>query len=545
MKTHSKIARCLTVFHNPVRLLSWRYYLLLLLCFALPGWSAIRFARLFSDNMVMQREQPVPVWGWTDAGRAVTVSFAGQRKTATAGADGKWMVMLEPLTVSRTPLEMTASDGAETVTVTNILVGEVWLCGGQSNMGLTLRNVFNAPQEIAAADYPQFRFIAGFVRTSLLPAPDLQGGSWKICTPETAADFAGTAYFFGRSMFKALDVPIGLIEFDVGATGIEGWAPLEGYQTAREPEMQAIYREVSSWNPQSEIGRQAFEAAFAKIKDWLPLARQALAAGKAVPPEPLLPAPKPHQANPCQIFNGTVSPLIPCAMRGAVWYQGESNPGEGKIYYQKMKAMINGWRQLWGRGDFPFFYVQLPNEEKPTTEPMLDENYRYVPVREAQRRVLELPNTGMVVGIDIGEDLNGHPRNKKDVGERLALWARAKVYGQQVPCCGPLYRAFRIEGDRVIVSFDAVGTGLMVGDKNGMEPVYEVKGGKLGHFAIAGADGKWYWGDATIVGDTVVVRSDKVPQPVKVRYAYSMNPKGNKLYNREGLPASPFRTDDW
>jgi len=504
-----------------------------------------RLARIFTDNMVLQREQAVPIWGWDDPGKAITVAFAGQTKTATAGADGKWMVKLDPMPANGQPAELTVT-GADTLTVRNVLVGEVWLCGGQSNMGLALHEVFDAPQEIATANYPQYHFYSGGVNGSLLPAADLQSGSWKVCTPATAESFAATAYFFGRKLHLTLNVPIGLVEFDVGATGIEGWAPLEGYQTAPEPVLQKLYREVSSWNPNSEIGRQAFQETFTNIKAWLPLAKQALADHKPVPPEPLLPAPKAHQSNPCQIFNGTVAPIIPYAMRGAVWYQGESNPGEGEIYYQKMKAMINGWRLLWGKGNFPFYYVQLTNEEKPNLDAGNDGTYRYVPVREAQRRVLQLPNTGMVVAIDLGEDMAGHPRNKKDVGERLALWARANTYGEKIPYSGPLYRSYRIEGDRVILSFDYAGSGLMVGDKKtGMEPAYEVKDGVLGHFAIAGKDGKWYWGDARIVGETVVVRSDKVPAPVKVRYAYSMNPKGNKLYNRDGLPASPFRTDDW
>jgi len=518
--------------------------LVLLLCLSEAAWGKLRLPRIFSDNMVLQRERPVPVWGWAESGEALTVAFAGQQKTATAGADGKWTVMLDPLPASREPRELTVT-GAATLTVRNILVGEVWLCGGQSNMGLSLRDCFEAPREIAAADYPQFRFFSGGVSASLLPAADLQGGSWKVCSPETAANFAGTAYFFGRRLHLALNVPIGLIEFDVGATGIEGWVPLEGFQAAAEPALQEIYREVSSWNPESEIGRQAHLEAFAKIKAWLPLARQALDNHQPVPPEPLLPAPNPHQANPCQIFNGTVYPLIPYAMRGAVWYQGESNPGEGEIYFLKMKAMINGWRALWDAGDFPLYYVQLANEGKPNEDPAADGAFRYVPVREAQRRVLQLPTTGMVVAIDLGEDTSGHPRNKQDVGERLALWARAKTYGEKVPFSGPLYRGCRVEGDRMILSFDYSGSGLMVGDKTGLEPAREVKDGILGHFAIAGADGKWYWADARIVGDTVVARSDRVPDPVTVRYAYSMNPKGSKLYNREGLPASPFRTDDW
>jgi len=455
------------------------------------------------------------------------------------------MVRLTPLQVARDPQELTVQGGGETLTVRNVLVGEVWLCGGQSNMGLQLRECFDAPREIAAADFPQYRLLVPGSPGSRLPAADIPQGTWRVCTPETAASFAGTAYFFGRKLHQVLNVPVGLIEFDRGATGVEGWVPLEGYQASPEPALQAIYREVASWNPESDIGRRAFQDAFAQIKAWLPLARQALAQGRPVPAEPLLPAPSPYRANPCEIFNGTVAPLIPFAIRGAVWYQGESNPGEGEIYCQKMKAMITGWRALWGQGEFPFYYVQLANEGKPNDDPGNDGNFYFIPVREAQRRALQVPHTGMVVAIDLGEDTNGHPRNKRDVGERLARWARAKTYGEAVPYSGPLYRRARVDGNRMLLTFDYAESGLMVGDKDGLAPVREVPGGTLGHFAIAGADGVWHWADARIDGQTVVLSSAKVPVPVKARYAYSMNPKGNKLYNRDGLPASPFRTDAW
>jgi sialate O-acetylesterase len=509
-----------------------------------PALAKPRVASPFSDNMVLQRGKPVPVWGWAEPGEAITVTFAGQTKTATTDLQGKWQVSLEPLAASDKPSELVVT-GGETITIKNILVGEVWLCAGQSNMGLHLRDVFNAPQEIAAANYPNYRFLRAPASSSLLPAENLTGGTWEVCTPQTAATFAGTAYFFGRELHRALNVPIGLIEFDRGATGIECWVPLDAYLSSPHPALQKIGHTVSTWNPKSEIGKKAHTEAFKAIASWLPEAKKALAEKRPVPPEPQLPAPSRTVSNPCEAFNGVVNPLIPFAFTGVAWYQGESNPGEGEIYEHKMKAMISGWRKAWGKGDFPFYYVQLANEELATQDPDENPNYRYVPVREAQRRVLQLKNTGMVVAIDLGEDANGHPRNKQDVGARLAFWALANDYKRNIPFSGPLYRSHRIVGDKVILSFDHTGSGLIVGDKNGLEPVQEVKNAPLKYFAIAGADGKWYWGDAQIVGDTVVVRSDKVPAPIKLRYAYSMNPKGPKLYNREGLPASPFRTDNW
>lgn len=518
--------------------------LALLLSMESPVRGAVRLASPFSDNMVLQREKPVPVWGWAQPGEVITVHFAGQKKTATASPQGKWMVKLEPLQASSEPAKLTAS-GEDTVTIQNVLVGEVWLCGGQSNMGLNLSDVFNAPSEIAAANYPNFRFLRPPASSSLLPAENLTGGKWQVCTPETAANFAGTAYFFGRALHRALNVPIGLIEFDRGATGIECWVPIEAYQSAPSPMLQEIARTVSSWNPQSPIGKKAHHEAFKAIEAWVPLAKKALTEKRPVPPEPRLPAPSLEVANPCEAFNGVVHPLIPFAFRGVTWYQGESNPGEGKIYELKMKAMISGWRQAWGEGDFPFYYVQLANEGLPNQDPAENGTFRYVPVREAQRRVLSLKNTGMAVAIDLGEDANGHPRNKQDVGERLSRWALAQDYGQKIAFSGPLFRSHRVVGEKVILSFEHAQSGLMVGDKIGLEPVEELKGVALKHFAIAGADGKWHWGEAQIAGETVVVRSANVTAPVKVRYAYSMNPKGAKLYNREGLPASPFRTDGW
>jgi len=509
------------------------------------SWAKVKLIAPFTDNMVLQRERPVPVWGWADPGEAITVTFAGQKKTAMAGANGKWMVTLDPLQTNSQPAELTVT-GTDTATLKNVLVGEVWLCGGQSNMGLYLNEVFNAPQEVAAANYPEFRFMATPVPGKLLPAEALAGGSWRVCTPENAARFAATAYFFGRQLHKAINVPVGLIEFDRGATGIECWVPLTAYQASTTPSMQQIAHTVSTWNPQSAIGRKAHEDALKAIAAWAPEARKALAEGKPVPPQPLLPAPDKFQANPCETFNGTIHPLIPFAFRGAVWYQGESNPGEGQIYHEKFKAMILGWRQAWGVGDFPFYFVQLANEGLANQAPDEDDTFRYVPVREAQRRTLEVKNTGMVVAIDLGEDASGHPRNKQDVGDRLALWARAKEYKQEVPVSGPLFKSHKIVGNTIVLTFDHVGSGLMVADKKeGLEPVFEVPGGIMKHFVVAGADGKWQWAQAKIVGNTVVVQSDKVAKPVKLRYATSMNPKGPKLYNKEGLPASPFRTDIW
>jgi sialate O-acetylesterase len=525
---------------------------------ALPcdAYAKTTVAKLFSDGMVLQRQMAVPVWGWAEAGEKVTVGFAGQEKSAVAGADGAWMVKLDVMEASAEGRELVVKGvdgkGVESgATLKDVLVGEVWLCGGQSNMGLTLSEVFHAKEEIAKANYPLLRLMAVGAGPSPAPMKDIRRSGWKVCTPESAAHFAATAYFFGKKVQEELKIPVGLVEFDIGATGIEGWTPIEGFKSSKDPAMQAIYREVMSWDPTSEIGKKAIAEGLEKVKAWVPEAKKALAAGKPVPPQPLLPAAPVFYNGPTVLFNGTVSAVVPFAVRGAVWYQGEANPGEGASYEAKMRAMISGWRQVWGQGDFPFYYVQLTNEGKPVELPDGEEWFRYVPVREAQRRVMDMPNTGMVVGLDLGEDASGHPRNKRDVGYRLALWALGRDYGKKVAYTGPRFKEAKFEGGKAIVSFTDVGGGLVEADKDGQEEAKRIYGlgsttrVPLGNFSLRGKDGKWHWATGMIEGDTVVVTSKDVPEPVAVRYAYSMNPKGPKLYNIEGLPASGFWSEAW
>jgi sialate O-acetylesterase len=315
-------------------------------------------------------------------------------------------------------------------------------------------------------------------------------------------------YFFAREISRELDVPVGLLNDCSGGTRIEWWTPLEGFQLeAAEPEIKEIIHSV-------EAARQ-------------------------IPPPPPPPGPR-RKAEPTDLFNGSIAPVIPYAIRGAIWYQGETNGGDDAIsYLHKMKALVGGWRQLWGEGDFPFYYAQLTNYE--TAMPGWGGWER---LRLAQLMSLVIPNTGMAVIIDIGDANNVHPKNKQDVGKRLALWALAKTYGKNVAFSGPIYKSCAIEGNKVRVSFDHVGSGLMVGVKNGLDPVREVKNGKLKWFALLGEDKVWYWGDAVIDGDTVVVTSSDVKVPSAVRYAYVMNPAGANFYTKEGLPDSPFSSDN-
>jgi sialate O-acetylesterase len=302
---------------------------------------------------------------------------------------------------------------------------------------------------------------------------------------------------------------------------------------------------VDSWNPATEVGQEAYRQYLAKLKEWIPAAEAAVAAKQVPPPAPKSPTPGLSNTTPTLLFNAMIAPVIPYAIRGALWYQGESNGDEGLTYLHKMKALIGGWRGLWGEGDFPFYYVQLapylrPDPDKPAG------GDGWARLREAQLQALAIPNTGMSVTMDLSDaEDNIHPKDKQDVGQRLALWALARTYGRDLAFSGPLYKGEIITGNKVRISFDHADGGLIVGGKNGLEPVKEAKGGKLKWFAIAGQDRVWYWADAVIDGQTVVVSSDKVRVPVAVRYAFAMNPEGANLYNKAGLPASPFRTDDW
>jgi len=506
-------------------------------------FAAVRLPKIFGDGMVLQRDMAVPVWGWAKAGEKVTVSFAGLQKSATAGESGKWIVRLDAMPASKTPRELTVV-GENTLTLKDVLVGEVWLCGGQSNMEMTVGHCLNVEAEKAAATNSTIRQILVGQAPASMPMDDLDAssGKWTACAPATVGQFTAAGYFFAREVAKDLDVPVGLINDTWGGTRIEPWTPPEGFRAV--PELHDLRQTVDGWIPTTEIGREAYGQYLAKLKEWITAAESALAAKQMPPPTPQPPAPGPGIQEPTRLFNGMIAPVIPYAIRGALWYQGEANGNEGVTYLHKMKALIGGWRRLWGEGDFPFYYVQLANIERPDPDkPAGGDGWTHL--REAQLQALAIPSTGMAVTIDIGEAGNIHPGDKQDVGKRLALWALAKTYGKDLVFSGPLYKSHAVEGDKVRITFDHVGGGLIVGQKNGLEPVTEVRDGKLKWFAIAGEDKVWHWADAVMDGQTVLVSSDKVAKPVAVRYAFAMNPEGANLYNKEGLPASPFRTDDW
>jgi len=473
---------------------------LFLVCCCTSVHADVKLASIFGSSMVLQRDLPVPVWGSADDGEKVTVAFGGQTRTAQADENGRWQVKLGALEANAEGQPLTVT-GKNTIQLEDVLVGEVWICSGQSNMEWSLSRSLNPKEEVAAANHPDLRLFNVPGHTTAPVPRDTCRGSWQVCQPGTARGFSAVGYFFGRRLLRELKVPIGLVGSNWGGTRIEPWTTLAGFRSV--PELKKIADKVAAYKEDTKVGG----------------------------------------GSPSAIYNAMVHPLAPFAMRGAIWYQGESNGNEGESYYHKTRALVEGWRQLFNP-ELAFYWVQLADFRKPNDDPAGGNGW--AKLREAQRKALSIEHTGMAVIIDIGQANDIHPRNKQDVGWRLCQWALHQTYGRKdiVPS-GPLYRSHRIESGAIRLSFDHVGGGLIVGKKDGLEPTRAVEDAKLGRFAVAGADRKWHWAEAVIDGGDVLVKSAEVPSPVAVRYAYSMNPAGANLYNKEGLPASPFRTDDW
>ena len=631
----------------------------------------MKLAPLFTDNMVFQQGRSVPVWGTAEKGTTVTVRFAGQEASAPADAEGRWKVQLQPLIVSHEPRTLTVESQNATVALSNVLVGEVWICSGQSNMEMALSNVQDAEAEIATAQFSEVRLFAVPSRIAMQPQTDLPDATWQVCLPETASKFSAVGYFFGRELHRRLGVPIGLINSSWGGTVAEAWTSREGLLQG-SPEVRKILEELDRNGPALEQQRiecqrltREIEARTADTenlgfpKGWadlpfpsgewremqipglwqnrghkfsgifwfrkevelptswagkdltlslgaadksdttyfnnekvgglsiledpnawsvkrvypvpghlvkagrnvlavrvhsniydgglngpaavmrlacpsildaepLPLAgtwQYAIEANYGLVQMPPIPFGPDNPNTPCGLFNAKIAPLVPFAVRGAIWYQGESNSSRPEQYRALFPALIRDWRRVWEQPDFAFYFVQLANYIPNPVE-------KWAELREAQTLALALPHTGMAVTIDIGEPEDVHPRNKQDVGLRLALNALHQTYGRDVIPCGPLFKESQREGSAIRLAFRQVGEGLCA------------KGENLQGFAIAGADRKFVEAEARIEGETVVVSSPEVPEPVAVRYAWADNPVCN-LYNAAGLPASPFRTDDW
>lgn len=499
--------------------------LLALLLPAAPVWAEVKLSPMFADHMVLQQGMVVPVWGTADAGEEVTVSFGGQNVTATPDPTGKWMAKLAAQEASDRPATLTAR-GKNTVTVSDVLVGEVWVCSGQSNMEWSVNNSARPEQEKAdAANYPKVRMFTVKKAVAGKPARTLEG-SWAVAGPQTVGNFSAVGYFFGRELHKSLNVPVGLIHTSWGGTPAESWTTAEAL--AADPDLTPI---TDRWNQQFAQFKQRVAKLPQEVEQWARAAEQADAAGAPVPPPPQIQDPRSHPWRPSGLYNAMIEPVVPYAIRGATWYQGESNAGRAYQYRKLLPAMIGSWRKAWGQGDFPFLIVSLANFTAVKDEPGESD---WAELREAQSLTGAQPNNGQAITIDIGDANDIHPKNKQEVGRRLALVALARTYKKDVPFAGPTYESMTVEGDRVRLKFKHTYGGLVA---KGGEPL---KG-----FAVAGEDKKWHWAECKIDGpDGVVVRSNKVSKPVAVRYAWANNPVCN-LYNRADLPAVPFRTDDW
>jgi sialate O-acetylesterase len=491
-----------------------------LLSWCASAFADVRLPNVFSDNMVLQCDKAIKVWGWASPGEKVKVLLSGNAAEATADAGGEWKVDL-PAMKPGGPHELTAT-GKNTVKAANILVGEVWVCSGQSNMEFELKHAQNAQQEIKEADYPRIRMLLVPRTAAGLPLNDVKA-RWFVCSPSNAAvaDFSAVAYFFGREIHKALNVPVGMIAASQGATQIEVWTAPEGL--AEVPALQAT---ISGITAAADSARKKVIENLDALEAAIPLARAALAKGRPLPLELVMASPLPAEDGPL-LYNGMIYPLVPFAIRGALWYQGESNCGDGMRYLDKMRALIGGWRHVWRQGDFPFYFVQITPNNYGGALPLL---------LEAQDASMSIANTGMAASTDTCDARDnfggGHPRNKQEIGRRLALWALAKDYGQRdLVYCGPRYKSVKAEGGKLRISFDCVGGGLATRDNK--DPDF---------FEIAGADGSFVEAAAKIDGATVVVSSEKVASPRAVRFAWKDLAQPN-LLNKEGLPALLFRAE--
>ena len=624
-------------------------------------FANIKLPRIFGDNMVMQRDQPSYIWGWADPKEKITVRFHSQVKKTTADKSGKWKITLDPEAAGG-PFQINVA-GKNTININNVLIGDVWICSGQSNMEWTLRNSNNAQLEISAANYPQIRHFKVPNTVAAEPKDDITGGEWKICSPETAADFTAVGYFFARELVKELNVPVGLLNTSWGGTHSETWTSREAFENSDEfktmiaglPKLNFdsiarqrtaatrkrieglqgpldnIATEVPSWRTMTiddskwpvmkvpglweqqapgdldgvvwlrksfevnaaDAGKEAVidlstiddadetyvngsrvgatsgynikrkytipagtlkegrniiaikvsdssggggiygDAAEVKITiggrsqplsgDWKYKVEAVNNASGAVGPN----------SYPTLLFNAMVNPLIPFAMKGVIWYQGESNAGRAYQYRQAFPLMISDWRKHWKQGDFPFYFVQLASFSASNGDSRKGSSW--AELREAQTMTLQLPNTGMAVTTDIGEPKDIHPRNKQDVGKRLALVALNKTYGRNITSGGPVYQSMKVDGNKVIISFTNVGGGLVSKDKYGY-----LKG-----FEIAGSDQQFQYAKALIEGDKVIVYQEGISNPAAVRFGWADDASDNNLFNKEGLPAVPFRTDNW
>jgi len=469
--------------------------------------------------MVLQRDAPIPVWGWAEPGQAVQVSLGDQTRQAEADEAGRWRVDLDALTAGG-PYEFSVQADDDAIALTDVLIGDVWLCSGQSNMDWKLERSEGAAEALAKTEaYPVIRMFKVARHVATEPQDDCTG-RWQLNTPENAKPFSAVGYFFGMKLSDEVDVPIGLIHTAYGGTSAKAWTSTEALQA--EPKLAVILEDKA----------QKLAAYDVSMDAWREAAKAAKADGQPAPPEPALPFYTGNRHLPAGLYNGMIHPLIPYGIKGVIWYQGEADVWHAHQYRTLLPAMINDWRARWGQGDFPFGIVQLTSYFDPKFPPS---DLSWPELREAQLMTAQaLPYTGLITTIDVGNPTDIHPTDKKSVGDRLAAWALGTVYNKQVVPMGPVYREAKFKDGKATIYFDHAGSGLATRD-----------GGPVRGVVIANSAKGFRWANAEIDGDTLVVTSDRYKDPVSVRYGWADNPDWANLINKEGLPASPFRTDNW
>ncbi len=499
--------------------------LLIALC-VLPAalFANITPAPLFTDHAVLQRNKPVPVWGTANAGEKVTVTFGDQKKSTVTGTDGRWRVTLDPMPARTEPTTLTLA-GDNTVTLNDILVGEVWIASGQSNMQRSLNTSYGQDIVIPGSANPLLRHIQ--IKRTVAESPatsvKVERSSWEVASPATSGNFTAVGYYFARDIQSVLGIPVGIISSNWGGTRAEAWTDPDTIAGADFEYVRNAWSKTIANYPKEKAQFDADLAAWTAARDAAKAENKKFTKARPRPPTGAG-----HQSTPSGLYNGMIAPLVPYAIRGTIWYQGESNSKVHAKYHQLFSAMITGWRAKFEQGDFPFYWVQLANFNDRNNPDGTDWAF----LREAQTKTLALPNTGQAVIIDVGNVRDIHPLNKHDVGRRLARLALNRDYGVNVPDSGPVFEKAELKSASYHVSFTQIGGGLIA-------PLNELSG-----FEISGEDQVFHPAVATIKDNVVVVTCADVTKPVALRYAWRNAPVAG-LFNFEGLPAVPFRTDSW
>ncbi len=516
-------------FSTQVKINFFVYCILLSILFVTLVSADVRLPSVISSGMVLQQNDSVAIWGWAENNQKIEVTpgWSRDKYTVISGTDGKWMMEIKTPSAGG-PYTITVNGGNEVI-LRDILIGEVWLCSGQSNMEMSLGpvnqwqpGVMNYEKELADSNYPQIRFFTVPRKSSAEMQQDCQA-QWAKCNRETVAPFSAVAYFFGKRLHKNLNIPIGLIMSAHGGTPCQSWTEMK-FMRSHE----AFGSLLEEYDNACERYPEALKEWEIKVKQWEISAKEMRARGDIPPQKPWQPMGPGNQHAPASLFNGMISPILPYSIRGVIWYQGEANARRAFEYRFIFPAMIQNWREEWNDPDMPFFYVQIAPWQY--SEPDIAAE-----LREAQLITMNImPYTGMVVTTDLVDNVDDiHPENKRPVGERLALWALANVYNQgDIIFSGPVYKSMNIEGEKIRIFFDYVDGGLVA------------KNGELTHFELAGDNEIFFPADATVDGKTVLIYSDLVKNPKNVRFGWSNTAQPN-LFNNAGLPASPFRTDNF